>query len=91
MPQRNFVVNEILYQMSAWAHMTKKTEEKKFVKFRAPVEWERRIQWAMYCNGLSSQQDLMAAALESWLRENEKKNGEPVTPGIAPKSKLKAG
>ena len=53
--------------------------DRKQIKFRLDRSFERRLEWAMYCEQLATQQDLMAA-LELWLNFAEEKWGPPVEP-----------
>lgn len=61
-------------------------QESKEIKFRAPTEFGRRLQWALYCEGGISQQEAMVAALSLWLDQMEQKWGRPVEPTEVSKS-----
>jgi hypothetical protein len=60
-------------------------KEDKQIKFRITAEMERRLGWYMWAEHLGSQQEVMKAALTTWLKAQEEKWGPPVEP----KSRLK--
>lgn len=57
--------------------MMKKEQQ---IKFRLESAMKRRLKWAMYCEDLDSQQDVMIKALDYWLSACEKKYGPPQEP-----------
>jgi len=54
----------------------------KQIKFRITPETQRRLDWAMYCERLGTQQEVMQAALAEWLKSQEEKWGPPVEPKV---------
>ena len=66
-----------------------KAQNTKDIKFRAPEEWMKRLQWVMYCEGMTTQQDAMVAALDLWLNSMESKWGPPIKPKAQEEHKVK--
>ncbi len=65
-------------------------QQDKQIKFRITGDMQRRLDWAMYCERLESQQEVMQAALGEWLKSQEEKWGPPVEPKARLKPQISA-